>query len=156
MTEQEFQAIRERLSKVETDEWRYVGSHTDEHGAVSEYIVAGDYANEGEPDLVIQVWGSEDDRAYAEFIAHVCEDVPRLLAEIERLREALEEINKHIETRLESVSDKLCKEIETYTDHPVAHKRKRSVRVQHALQTDKQSLRHIQAIVVRALDGDSA
>jgi hypothetical protein len=83
MNEQELQAIRERLDKVTSGEWFVGGKKPDEEVM---FVVAGDYAAEGEPDLVVEVWGSEDIEADADFIAHAPNDVKRLLGEVERLR----------------------------------------------------------------------
>ena len=76
-----------------------------------------------------------------------------LIAEAEQLREALEKIGKHVDSRLENVNDSLRKEKKQYAEHSQERKRKRSVRVQNALLQDKSSLRHIQTIARQALEG---
>lgn len=87
-------AIKLGLSKLESKEWRHVGQKENQHGEVANYIVAGDYANEGEPDLVIEVWGSEDDAAYAEFITSTPQVVQDCLAKIEHMNSIFRRIRE--------------------------------------------------------------
>ncbi|WP_067924795.1 hypothetical protein [Alicyclobacillus shizuokensis] len=86
MNEQALQMIRERVSKATASHWFVGGKKPNEEVMV---VLAGDYALEGEPDLVVEVWGSEDIIADALFIAHAPADVKSLLDEVEQLRGAM-------------------------------------------------------------------
>lgn len=78
MTEEQLQAISARVNKATPGKWGAVPIYGED-----EFYVYGDNMNEG---VASEVYEKED----AEFIAHAREDVPALLAEVERLREALE------------------------------------------------------------------
>jgi hypothetical protein len=107
MTNEELQAIRERCEKATPGPWRTVGKKP---GYEVEMIVAGDYADEGEPDLVVEVWASADNKADAEFIAHAREDVPKLLDEVKELREINDWLRKE-NAKLSNGLHEVCEEV---------------------------------------------
>lgn len=84
MTEQELQAIKERVEKATPGPWGFdkgKKEHMDRRPAVIEVFV------EEENEWFIS--GDISDLKDAEFIAHAREDIPALIAEVERLQKAL-------------------------------------------------------------------
>jgi hypothetical protein len=81
MTNEELKAIRERAEAATPGPWIAEGETVYSSGV----LIAGTY-----PAMICD----DCDITEAEFIAHAREDVPKLLAEIERLRSALEEISE--------------------------------------------------------------
>jgi hypothetical protein len=84
MTDEELTAIRKRCDSATRGPWRsYVEGR--DHSSGSDFIMTGgDGAARGED---IELSGAT--KAEQDFIAHAREDIPRLLAEIERLRALL-------------------------------------------------------------------
>lgn len=80
LSPEELTAIRERAERATPGPWKALDNW---RGVMYKYVAA--------PGGVVT-----DGIAHhnAEFIAHAREDIPKLLAEIERLRTALEEINR--------------------------------------------------------------
>lgn len=81
LSSKEIEAIRERVEKATDGPWIYV--------PISdrlEYFIGGEGGNEA---IAVEVFTKED----ATFIAHARTDIPKLLAEIERLRGKLDEAN---------------------------------------------------------------
>ncbi|QIC06154.1 hypothetical protein GOP56_11370 [Brevibacillus sp. 7WMA2] len=87
MTREEIGAIRKRAEDATVGSWRFCG---DKFGDLIVYSpeIRGFRNNGGE--IAVLMYGSDED---AEFIAHAREDIPKLLAEIERLRCETGEIN---------------------------------------------------------------
>jgi hypothetical protein len=84
ITPEELTAIRKRAEKATPGPWRYI---LDDH---EELVTSVDVT-----DTVVETYArDEESDANIEFIAHAREDIPRLFAEIERLRTALEEVNR--------------------------------------------------------------
>lgn len=80
MTDEELEAIRDRASRARPGPWRsYIEGR--DHWGGDHFIMVGE---EGlnQIDLYISPWRAEDQ----DFIAHARQDIPRLLAEIDRLR----------------------------------------------------------------------
>ncbi|WP_068792795.1 hypothetical protein [Brevibacillus laterosporus] len=80
MTREEIEAIRKRAEDATVGSWRFCG---DKFGDLIVYSpeIRGFRNNGGE--IAVLTYGSDED---AEFIAHAREDIPKLLAEIERLQ----------------------------------------------------------------------
>lgn len=72
MTKLEIEAIRERAEKASKGDWYYIDFGFNDFTISSEYT-----------EREVARTFSEDD---ADFIAHAREDIPKLLAEIERMR----------------------------------------------------------------------
>ena len=100
MTNEQLAAIKARCEKATPGPWEVRSIEPEEFDAVSDdtfYIMADKwevasittYERVIEPD-----WQRDDDEADADFIAHAREDIPALLAEVERLRVALERVSK--------------------------------------------------------------
>jgi hypothetical protein len=84
LTDAELEAIRKRAEAATEGPW-----YSEDNSVVySEKVVDRKY---GEPVEVADT-SCGPDIGNAEFIAHAREDVPKLLAEVERLRDALEDI----------------------------------------------------------------
>ena len=80
MTDEELEAIRTRANRATPGPWRsYVEGR--DHTAGDHFIMMGAQGKD-QIDLYIQPFRVEDQ----DFIAHARQDVPRLLAEIERLK----------------------------------------------------------------------
>lgn len=77
MTNEELQQIRERAEKATAGPWEYDGSD----------IMAPPFL-----DIVDHVYETAD----ADFIAHAREDIPALMAEVERLRTIIDETQEYI------------------------------------------------------------
>jgi hypothetical protein len=79
MTDEELAAIRERVEVATPGPWEY-----DDQSLPSIYILSG-------ADTIAAVWrsdsGDSNGQPNAKFIAHARDDVPTLLAELDRLRE---------------------------------------------------------------------
>ncbi len=78
MKQEQLNAIKERVAKATPGEWRSMDT-----GHVRKHYSVGN-----EEEFVAHTYDVND----AEFIAHAHKDVPTLLAEVERLREALEKV----------------------------------------------------------------
>jgi hypothetical protein len=78
MTDEELKVIRERCEKATPGPWRADGRYIETIEGAEEEMAIYDEGGHDELD--------------AEFIAHAREDVPRLLEEIERLREGLKKL----------------------------------------------------------------
>lgn len=78
MKQEQLNAIKERVAKVSAGEWecRYIGHSRPQYSVVNE------------EEYVAHIYDVND----AEFIAYAREDVPALVAEVERLRQALEKV----------------------------------------------------------------
>ncbi|HHY66011.1 MAG TPA: hypothetical protein GX517_02205 [Alicyclobacillus sp.] len=85
--ENRLKEIEERVRKSTDGDWRSIGRRLDLPGV--EVIVAGDYVDEGEPDLIVEVSCSEDVSADADLIAHAREDILWLLKTVRRLQEEI-------------------------------------------------------------------
>ncbi|UYZ12187.1 hypothetical protein A6764_00045 [Brevibacillus sp. WF146] len=89
ITPEELTAIRERAEKATPGPWLWSGAKV--LNGKYMFVPQGSYL----ADTLITFGDTYENGGYdAEFIAHAREDIPRLLAEIERLRTALEEINR--------------------------------------------------------------
>ncbi len=83
MTEDELRAIKARCEAASPGPWKsYVEGRDQTSG--SDFIMTGEGATRGND---IELTGAT--RADQDFIAHARQDVPQLLAEIERLRSLL-------------------------------------------------------------------
>jgi hypothetical protein len=86
MTAAELQAIRARSDAATPGPWRsYIEGR--DHSSGSDFIMTGAPDARGND---IEVTGAT--KADQDFIAHARQDVPRLLAEVERLREQVENL----------------------------------------------------------------
>ena len=74
LTDEELQEIRERVEKASAKPWAVV---TDELGGQAKAVIDGDNW-----DIIRRPYVGKDNAA---FIAHARQDIPKLLAEIERL-----------------------------------------------------------------------
>lgn len=90
-------AIRRRLEAADKDGWRLVPRRDGVHPHM---IVAGDYADQGEPDVLIEVV-SEHEAETAAFIVHAPQDIADLLAAVDATRDYIK--------ATESVSEDLQK-----------------------------------------------
>jgi hypothetical protein len=89
ITAAELAAIRERAEKATPGPWGWSDAKVRDGKYV--FVPQGSYL----ADTLIMFGDTyENGEQDAEFIAHAREDIPKLLAEIERLRTALEEINR--------------------------------------------------------------
>ena len=77
LTKKEIEEIKSRLEKASPGPWR-VASTTD-----------GEYILDCDEFVVAAIFERKED---AYFVAHAREDIPRLVAEVERLQAALEEL----------------------------------------------------------------
>ena len=84
MTNEELQVIKERVAKATVGPWEWRNDCYDDFWLASNHFIVADSFGYDDGDSTIRV--SEAD---AEFIAHARQDVPTLVAEVERLREAL-------------------------------------------------------------------
>jgi hypothetical protein len=87
MTDEEIRIIKERCERATPGPWKsYIEGRDHESG--SDFIMTGEEKSPSRgPD--IELTGATDDDQ--DFIAHARQDVPRLLAEVERLRRVREE-----------------------------------------------------------------
>lgn len=83
--------IKDRLEKATPGPWIAVGKNRNDGHQV---VVAGEYTNEGEPDMWIDVVYSADEVADADFIAGAPEDIRFLLSEVERLEKRIIHLKK--------------------------------------------------------------
>jgi hypothetical protein len=88
LTRQDLRSIRERADKATAGPWCVAGSPRD-------FVIAKHGGSERCSDNPV-VWADEDclsgERVDAEFIAHARADVPRLVDEVDRLRQVLQGI----------------------------------------------------------------
>jgi hypothetical protein len=86
MTDKELQDIKDRCRVVTPGPWRsYIEGR--DHTSGSDFIMTGEAGARGND---IELTGAT--KADQDFIAHARQDVPRLLAEVERLRRRLEQM----------------------------------------------------------------
>ncbi len=86
MTDDELQAIKDRCNAATPGPWRsYVEGR--DHTSGSDFIMTGEAGVRGND---IELTGAT--KADQDFMAYARQDVPRLLAEVERLRRQLEEL----------------------------------------------------------------
>ena len=80
MTDEELGAIRARATQATAGPWRsYIEGR--DHWGGDNFIMLGQ-SGPDQIDLYISPWRAEDQ----DFIAHARQDIPRLLAEVDRLR----------------------------------------------------------------------
>ena len=88
LTDEELQAIKDRCAAATRGPWRsYIEGR--DHTSGSDFIMTGEGSDRGE-DIEL----SSATKADQDFIAHARQDVPRLLAEVERLRRQLGETQR--------------------------------------------------------------
>lgn len=87
MTEEELASIRQRCEKATSGPWVSFIEGCG-HSGGSNFIMTGNSNKRGEDIELTGVTNSDQD-----FIAHARQDIPRLLAEIERLRRHLSKEN---------------------------------------------------------------
>jgi hypothetical protein len=83
MTDQELQAIQQRYERASPEPWRSMIEGRD-HTSGSSFIMTGGPESRG-TDIELSGATTEDQ----DFIAHARQDIPRLVAEIRRLRALL-------------------------------------------------------------------
>ena len=94
MTPEQLQAIRERAEKATKGPWGFFPEEQKEvllkrtHYLVGSLRLAADGRGRGVA-IVFSPSDEEGSEANADFIAHACEDIPALLAEVERLEKDL-------------------------------------------------------------------
>ncbi|WP_427110869.1 hypothetical protein [Lysinibacillus xylanilyticus] len=98
MNAEQLNAIKERVAKVTPGPW-CVGGAIDIHDACGEEVAA---VWDGGPDI--------------EFIAHAREDVPALVAEVERLQQQLEKANGLLGWAHDVLDDVHCYETDVYEE----------------------------------------
>lgn len=86
MTPERLEAIRQRVEKATQGPWNFEGNKWQDGYVIYSPIKRGFHNNGGEVAEVDDSYEPSD----AEFIAHAREDVPALLAEVERLRSAID------------------------------------------------------------------
>ncbi|UOF90814.1 hypothetical protein LSG31_00580 [Fodinisporobacter ferrooxydans] len=90
ITDQELNEILARCEAATPGPWMLHGNEG------TKVIIAGDYAYQEKPDLIIDICSANNDDI---FISHAREDVPRLAAEVKRLKaenERLQQVLKQI------------------------------------------------------------
>lgn len=96
------------LSEKAVDEW-FTVSGTNEYDETTVYVSAGDYAFEGEPDLLIEIQDAEDEVSVAEFIAQARNLMPQMARELKQAREELgriEYLGRYYSAKLSCHHDK--------------------------------------------------
>ena len=88
MTPERLEAIRQRVEKATQGPWNFEGNKWQDGYVIYSPIKRGFHNNGGEVAEVDDSYEPSD----AEFIANARQDIPDLLAEVERLRYALESI----------------------------------------------------------------
>ncbi|WP_282045183.1 hypothetical protein [Roseibium album] len=87
MTEEELVSMRQRCEKATSGPWiSYIEGR--DHSGGSKFIMTGNSNKRGEDIELTGATNSDQD-----FIAHARQDIPRLLAEVERLRKHLSKEN---------------------------------------------------------------
>lgn len=79
LTKKEIDEIKSRLEKASPGPWRVTSTS-------KRHQTGGDYIPDCDDWVVVSIFERKED---AYFVAHAREDIPRLVAEVERLREGL-------------------------------------------------------------------
>lgn len=106
MTEERLLAIKARAEAATPGPFKVFYRALDFHSGFYESLWA-----EGQKEVICAVSHGKNDRADAEFLAHAREDVPALLAEVERLRAEVKSLNSIVESMSENIAS-LDKELE--------------------------------------------
>ena len=99
MNAKQLNAIKERAEKATPGDWK-----TDEHRVYSEKM---------DDDFICEMWTSFAD---AEFIANARQDIPQLVAEVERLQQRLSTAESLLSEAHDVLDDVHCYETGVYVD----------------------------------------